>query len=90
MIKRTGRIFMLYQPQIGYLRLVQQNFNTDNHFLPKGMNKNKRETFPPGSSHCCCCSVAKTCLTHGDPMDCSTPGSPLLLRLPEFAHIHVH
>ena len=25
-------------------------------------------------SHCCCCSVAKSCLTLCDPMDCSTPG----------------
>ena len=24
----------------------------------------------------CCCSVAKSCLTLYDPMDCSTPGSP--------------
>ena len=26
----------------------------------------------------------------GDPMDCSTPGSPVLLCLPEFAQIYVH
>ena len=25
---------------------------------------------------CCCCSVAKSCLTLCDPMDCSTPGFP--------------
>ena len=40
-------------------------------------------------SCCCCCSVAKlypTC----DPMNCSTPGSPVLYYLPEFAQIHIH
>ena len=25
-----------------------------------------------------------------DPMDCNTPGSSVLHRLPEFAQIHVH
>ena len=28
-------------------------------------------------SMCCCCSVAKSCLTLCDPMDCSMPGSSL-------------
>ena len=30
-----------------------------------------------------CCSVAKSCLTLSDPMDCSTPGFPVLLYLSE-------
>ena len=34
--------------------------------------------------------VAKSCLTHCDPMDCSTPGFPVLHYLPEFAQTHVH
>ena len=37
-----------------------------------------------------CCSVAKTCLTLCDPMDCSTPGPPVLHYLPGFVQIHVH
>ena len=37
-----------------------------------------------------CCSVAKLCLTLCDPMDCSTPGFPVLQDLPELAHSHVH
>ena len=37
-----------------------------------------------------CCSVAKLCLTLCNPMDCSTPGFPVLHRLPEFAQVHVH
>ena len=36
------------------------------------------------------CSVAKSCLTLCDPMNYSTPGSPVLLHLPQFAQIHVH
>ena len=32
---------------------------------------------------CCCCSVANLCPTLCDPMDCSTPGSPVLLHLLE-------
>ena len=44
-------------------------------------------------SFCCtthCCSVTKSCLTLWDPMDCSTPGSPLLHYLQEFIQTHVH
>ena len=32
----------------------------------------------------CCCSVAKSCPTICDPMDCNTPGSPVLHCLLEF------
>ena len=38
----------------------------------------------------CCCLVAQSCLTLCDPMDCSTPGFPVLHYLLEFAQIHVH
>ena len=37
------------------------------------------------SYHCSCCSVTKLCPTLCDPVDCSTPGSPILQYLPEFA-----
>ena len=37
-----------------------------------------------------CCSVAQSCLTLCDPMDCSMPGSPILHYLPELAQTHVH
>ena len=36
------------------------------------------------------CSVFNSCLTVGDPMNCSTPGFPVLHYLPEFAQINVH
>ena len=38
----------------------------------------------------CCCSVAKSCPTLHDPMDCSTPGFPVLHYFQEFAQTHVH
>ena len=36
------------------------------------------------------CSVAKSYLTLCDPMDCSTPGFPVLHHLLELAQTHVH
>ena len=35
-------------------------------------------------------SVAQSCLTLFDPMDCSTPGLPVHCQLPEFTQTHVH
>ena len=35
-------------------------------------------------------SVVQSCLTLGDPMDCSTPGLPVHHQLPEFTQTHVH
>ena len=35
-------------------------------------------------------SVAQSCPTLCDPMDCSTPGLPLYHQLPEFTQTHVH
>ena len=37
-----------------------------------------------------CCSVAKSCLTLCDPMDCRQPGFPVLHHLPKLAQTHVH
>jgi len=42
------------------------------------------------SCYCCYCSVAKLCPAPCEPMNCSSPGSPVLHYLPEFAHTHVH
>ena len=35
-------------------------------------------------------SVAQSCLTLCNPMDCSTPGFPVHLQLPEVAQTHIH
>ena len=40
--------------------------------------------------HSCFSSVAQSCLTLCDPMDCSTPGLPVHRQLPEFTQTHVH
>ena len=37
-----------------------------------------------------CYSVAKSCPTLFDPMDCSTPGFHVRHYLPEYAQTHVH
>ena len=37
-----------------------------------------------------CCSVAQLCPTLCDPMDCRTPGFPVLHHLLELAQTHVH
>ena len=39
---------------------------------------------------CCCSSVAQSCPTLWDPMDCSMPDFPVLHHLPEFAQVHVY
>ena len=38
----------------------------------------------------CCCSVAQSCTTLFNPMDCSTSGFCVLHYLPELAQTHVH
>ena len=35
-------------------------------------------------------SVAQSCLTLYDPIDCSTPGLPVHHQLPQLAQTHVH
>ena len=35
-------------------------------------------------------SVAQSCLTLWEPMNCSTPGLPVHHQLPEFTQTHVH
>ena len=38
----------------------------------------------------CCCSITQSCPTLCDPMDCSTPGFPVLHHQLEFAQTQVH
>ena len=39
---------------------------------------------------CCCCSVAQSCPTLCNTMDCNTPGLPVPHHLLEFVQVHVH
>ena len=51
-----------------------------------------QSTFLVGCCDCsliCCRSVARSCPTC-DPVDCSTPGFPVLHNLPESGQTHVH
>ena len=43
-----------------------------------------------GYTDFCHCSVTQLCLTLWNPMDCSTPGFPVLHHLLELAQTHVH
>ena len=38
----------------------------------------------------CCCSVAQSCPTLCNPMDCSMPGLSVPYHLPKFAQVLVH
>ena len=49
-----------------------------------------RHTLSTSLTFLLCCSVTKFCPTLCDPMDCSTPGFPVLHYLLEFAQTHVH
>ena len=42
------------------------------------------------NAHMFCCSVAQSCLTLCDPLDCSTSGFPVFQYFPELAQTHVH
>ena len=49
------------------------------------LNLSFTNTSSPG-----CCSVTQLCLTLCDPMDCSTPGFPVLHHLLDLAETDVH
>ena len=53
--------------------------------LPTKVHLVKAMVFPVQFS-----SVAQSCLTLCDPMNCSTPGFPVHHQLPEFTQTHVH
>ena len=55
------------------------------------MNKQQNITWRFKCLCCCyCCSVAQSCLTLCDSLDCSTPGFPVLHHLLEFSQTHIH
>ena len=52
--------------------------------------QNTVSNFTQNSWGGCYCSLTKACLTLRNPMDCRTPGFPVLHYLLEFAQTHVH
>ena len=61
--------------QINRLETWIENFNKDLEEI--------KESFQSSS-------VAQSCLTLCDPINCSTPGLPVHHQLPEFTQTHVH
>ena len=59
---------------------------------PDGNREIKEHLFLyiPKFSDCCCFSVAQSCPTLCDPMDCSIPGFPVHHHLLELTQTHVH
>ena len=57
-------------------------------FLPPGIRDHEWLGNPISSVQFS--SVAQSCQTLCNPMDCSTPGLPVYQQLPEFTQIHVH
>ena len=53
----------------------------------RGVSGNKKSN---ALKHVQFCSVAQSCPTLCDPMDCSMPGLPVHHQLPEFTQTHVH
>ena len=55
------------------------------------LSKVIEENIPGLDSHLVsCCSNTQSCQTLCNPMDCSTPGLPVLHPLPRFAQTHAH
>ena len=75
-------LFLLYTcPMVHCLQL----WNIENN-----SNDQYRKHLKLNHTFCCHFSVAKSCPTLCDPMDCSTPGSSVLHYLLEFPQVHVH
>ena len=66
------------------------------YLAPNNMSRKNQKcksdhfTHPPSCRCCCCCSVAQSCPTLCHPMDCSTPGFPVLHYVLEFTQTPVH
>ena len=63
--------------------------SSDGNYRTKA-RKGRSVAFSVGTELCCCCLVAKSLPTLGDPTDSHVPGFPALHYLLEFAQTHVH
>ena len=71
------------------MKVICKFFSVD--AMRKGGKRMGRQTGRQMTSATVCCySAAKSCLTHCNSMDCSTPGSSVPHYLLELAQIHVH
>ena len=74
------------------LNMAEQlsHFHFKMRYAEKEVEKYWKVGIKENISCLCCCSVAQSCPTLCDPMNCSTPGFPVLHHLPEFAQTRVH
>ena len=72
------------------LLLYPNNMQSFNKIIHLYQLENKNNKHKDNDIAICCCSIFQSCLTPCDPMDCSTPGFPVLHHLPEFTQTHVH
>ena len=79
-ILEKERIALCYKVNTGYEHM--------NLFTGKSVPWKKSDF--QGDLRCYCFSVDKLCLTLCNPMNCTTPGFPVLHYLPGFAQTHVH
>ena len=72
------------------IALMRQTFVDKVMSLLFNMLSNLVITFLPRSQFSSVSSVAQSCPTLCDPMNCSTPGLPVHHQLPEFTQTHAH
>ena len=60
----------------------------DNYSPSRQLDSNLMKSFELEPHGCFCCSVAHSCPTLCNSMDCSTPGFAVLHHLPELAQVH--
>ena len=76
----------LDEAQAGFKIAEKISTTSDMHIIPFEGQKGKRNY----RSSVQFSSVAQSCPTPCDPMNCSTPGLPVHHQLPEFTQTHVH
>ena len=69
------------------LRALARRLWTGHHGVNFGSPLNPKQTLCSSVQFS---SVAQSCLTRCDPMNCSTPGLPVHHQLPEFTQTHVY
>ena len=72
-----------------YENFIFQSNSKHGHIVVKRYNETG-QVWDTIQSLSCCCSVAHSCPTLCNPMDCSTPGFHVLHHLLELAQTHVH
>ena len=75
-----------FTPKTAFFHLVTKEYSLKSTVIPLTQRWSPSATY----TYHCCCWVTQSCPTLCDPMDCSTPGFPVLCYLLEFAQTHVH